>query len=65
MTDDAARTAAAHERDLKTINDLSVILGTARLVERRVELGRPVSDEQLRRDMRTIQDAVYRISARS
>ncbi|HEV2529583.1 MAG TPA: hypothetical protein VGT61_14135 [Thermomicrobiales bacterium] len=52
------------ERHLATVNDLTVIFGTAQLLERRKRLSRPQSDEDLVRDLQTIQRATLRISDR-
>ena len=49
---------------LAIVNDLTVITGRARLVERRSERGTDMSDEQLRGEMRVIQEAVERIRVR-
>ncbi|HEV2529167.1 MAG TPA: hypothetical protein VGT61_12040 [Thermomicrobiales bacterium] len=62
MTTDPRPEPTALARRLAIVNDLTIILSTARQVERRVELDRPLSDEELARYLQTIQAAAIRIS---
>lgn len=52
------------DRYLETVDDLTVISGVARLLERSAERGEPVSPEDLRRNMALILEAARRIARR-
>ncbi|HEV2528247.1 MAG TPA: hypothetical protein VGT61_07370 [Thermomicrobiales bacterium] len=64
IPDDYGHDESTLERYVAVVNDLTVISGIARLTERRSERGQSVDEEQLRHDMRSIQEAVERIRLR-